>query len=604
MRRDLIPRRVAQGLSALLVAAACASEKPAQVATVQEPTLTDVDALAARYFEVKLERYPEFATLTGDNRYDDRLFETGPLARTRHITRIAPIADEARALLERFESRIDDERRLTLELLLDEIAREADAARLEISTLGVDQMDGPQATFAYFVTTQHPMRDEANARALLARYRAFPQHIDGIIADLERGLALGRASPDIVVDRVIGQLDALVDVVREESPFTQAAARVPSTLAPSVRAALREDIERAAVDQVITSLARYRTFLRDIYRVRARPEPGISSLPGGTEIYAFAARVHTTTTLGPDEIHAMGLAELARIEGAMRELAATTGFTGDVRAFLDDMRADRSGYAGSRAALLEVYRRALDEGLAALPRAFGRLPKLKVEVREMDAARERDAPAAYYEPGSLAAGRPGVFIANLHRFEERPLMNAHVLTFHEAVPGHHLQIALSQEMTTLPAFRREGHYSAFVEGWALYSEELAGELGLYPTLEAKLGALGFAAWRASRLVVDTGLHAKGWSRQHAIDFLAAHTTLGKVDVENEIDRYIAWPGQALAYMVGKLRILALRRELENTLGPQFSLTRFHDVLLGSGALPLALLEQHVRRVLLREAGRQ
>jgi uncharacterized protein (DUF885 family) len=585
------------------IGSACASDDGAEAATAKGPSAADVDALAARYFEVKLERFPEFATLIGDHRYDDKLFETGAPARDRYVARIAPFGEEARALLGALAPSLDDERRLTLEVLIDEIAREAESTRLEIATLGVDQMDGPQATFAYFASTQHPMRNEADARALVARYRAIPAVVDGLITDLQRGLANGRASPDIVVDRVLAQLDALVDVTHSESPFVTAAARVPTTLPAASRAALVGEIERAAVEHVIESFDRYRTFIRDTYRARARLEPGVSSLPGGAEIYAFQSRVHTTTTLTPDEIHAMGLAELARIEDAMRVLAKERGYTGEIRAFLDEMRADRSGYAESRAALLDVYKSALVEGQAALPRAFSRLPKLTVEVREMDAARERDAPAAYYEPGSLTAERPGIFIANLHRFEERPLMNAHVLTFHEAVPGHHLQIALAQEVTTMPSFRREGHYSAFVEGWALYSEELAWELGLYPTLEAKLGALGFAAWRASRLVVDTGLHAKGWSRQHAIDFLASHTTLGKIDVENEIDRYIAWPGQALAYMVGKLRIVALRRELEAKLGPRFSLPRFHDVVLGSGALPLALLEEHVRRVLLRDAGR-
>lgn len=598
IERSLSPARAL--LVAVVACASCATEEPAAKPVVDTDGPDDVDALAAAYFDAKLARFPEFATLLGDDRFGDRLFETGPAARARYVESIAPLAARAAALAGSIGASLDDERRLTLRMLEDEIGREIEAARLELSTIGVDQMDGPQATFAYFASTQQPMRHAKDARDLAARFRAFPAVVDGLIADLEIGLAAGRTSPAIVVDRVIAQVAALVDAPVDESPFVRAADRVPATVPASERAALVEDLRRAAREGVLASFARYRTFLVEKYRPKARAEVGVTTLPGGDALYAFLARMHTTTTLTPDEIHAMGLAELARIEDAMRALAAERGHTGDARSFIDAVRADPNGFAKSRAELLAVYRAALTEAERALPRVVTRLPKLTVVVNEMDAAREKDAPAAYYEPGSLAAGRPGVYIANLHRFEERPLMNAHVLTFHEAVPGHHLQIALAQEMTTLPAFRREGHISAFVEGWALYSEELAGEIGLYPTVEARLGALGFAAWRASRLVVDTGLHAKGWTREHAIDFLAAHTTLGQVDVENEIDRYIAWPGQALAYMVGKLRIVALRQELQKSLGARFSLKRFHDVLLGSGPLPLALVEDHVRTVLTRE----
>jgi prolyl oligopeptidase len=441
------------------------------------------------------------------------------------------------------------------------------------------------------------MKERTDVENLIARYHALSDWMDGHLEDLRAGLERGRTAPRVVVDRVIEQLKAL-DKHRanpRQGPFGKVVERIPDDTAE--KDALAREVVEAARTAVHPQLSRYLKFLRDEYRPAARTEPGLVGMGNGVKIYEALALHHTTTTLGVDEIHEMGKRELERIEGEMAALADKRGHKGDVKSFLAALRAEKSQYAKSRDALLATFREALARADKKLPEAFGTLPKLGYHVEPMDKERERDAPAAYYQPGSLRDGREGVFAANLYRFEERPLFNSEVLAFHEAVPGHHLQIAIAQELEGLPRFRTEGMYTGYVEGWGLYSERLADELGLYTSLESRVGYLGFAAWRASRLVVDTGLHAKGWSRQQAIDFLAAHTTLGKVDVDNEIDRYIAMPGQALAYMVGCLRILELRARAQEALGDRYDAKAFHDAVLGAGALPLDVLERHVEREL-------
>lgn len=553
-----------------------------------------LDTSAEQWWNLLMARHPEWATSTGDHRFDDQLSRTGPQARRQWRQQLEVFAaglEEGAAELK--ETDLDPADALSLALLRREVQESLERQRLGFETFDVDQMSGPQASLPYFFAVEHPMQTAADVTNLIARYRGLEQWMDGHIEDLREGLAVGRSAPRVVVERVITQLK---DVLRhektpEKTPFGAVRERIPADV--EERPILEEDLLAATRESVLPAFRRYLEFLEQEYLPRARTEPGLSAMPDGQAAYRWLVRDNTTTELTPDEIHAVGLRELERIEGEMKRLAEQRGHKGDVKSFLAALRKERGQYAPSREELLESFKVALARADEKLPEAFGRLPTLGYEVRPMDAAREKDAPAAYYQPGSASDGRPGIFVANLHRHEERPLFNSEVLAFHEAVPGHHLQIAIAQELEGLPKFRSEGGYTAFVEGWGLYSERLADELGLYTSLEARVGYLGFAAWRASRLVVDTGLHEKGWSRQQAMDFLAAHTTLGPVDVANEIDRYIAMPGQALAYMVGALRILELREHARAEQGSAFDLRAFHDALLSAGALPLDVLDRYV-----------
>lgn len=583
--------------TAWLSACATAAEKTEKpVAEAPADAGAVVRELSAKWWEMLMERSPEWATAVGDHRYDDRLSARGPAARAAWRARLSAFHDEVEARARSIDrAALKDSSAVTLELLRREVREALVGEDLGFATFEVDQMGGPQASLPYFFSVEHPMETRADVENLLARYHAVPAHLDGLTADLEEGLAGDRTAPRVVTERVIKQLDALL--AAPAGVFVRVQDRVPESLPAAEREAAQRAIREAAETEVRPAFERYRAFLKERYLPRARDDVGLSAMPGGKAAYAHLAAHYTTTTLTPEQIHEIGLKELARIEVEMAKLAKERGHRGDVKSFLASLREDRSQYAQSREELLDTFRVALARADAKLPAAFGRLPKLPYRVEPLDAAREQDAPAAYYQPGSVQDARPGIFVANLHRFEERPVFNSEVLAFHEAVPGHHLQISIAQELAGLPRFRAEGGFTAFVEGWGLYSERLSDELGLYSSLEARVGYLGFAAWRASRLVVDTGMHHLGWTREQAIEFLGAHTTLGPVDVENEIDRYIAWPGQALAYMVGCLRILEIREHARSELGERFDLRAFHDALLGGGALPLDLLDDHVARAL-------
>jgi uncharacterized protein (DUF885 family) len=609
-RASTLRLRAAAALSALaLVATGCASDseaaqQPPPPPPPEQTLKAELDQLAAAWWDHLMQRHPIWATEVGDFRFNDKLEDLSPEARQRYRARAQTLLKGARGVLgDPNLPLLKRQDQLTADVLVRDIAGAEEGEDLGLHEVDVNQMYGLQASFAYFALHQHPMNTAKDALDLAGRYRGLKPYYDQHIANLQQGLAKGRAAPKVVVERVITQLDGLIaETEPAKNVFGTVVGRLPAELDEGARQRLSGELLDGVRTGVIPGFTAYRDFLRDTYLSRARDDVSLSSMPGGPEAYAYLVRQHTTTSLSPDEIHQMGLNELERIEAEMARLAKERGHTGDVRSFLDALRADKSQYASSREALLESFKVALKRADAALPSAFGRLPKLPYRVEPMDAQREKDAPAAYYQPGSAEAGRDGVFVANLYRFEERPLFNSPVLAYHESVPGHHLQIAIGQEVEGLPRFRAEGGVTAYVEGWALYSERLSDELGLYTTLEEKVGFLGFAAWRASRLVVDTGLHHKGWTRQHAIDFLAAHTTLGPIDVENEIDRYIVIPGQALAYMVGCLRILELREQLRGALGERFRLAAFHDALLGTGPLPLELMEQHVTQTLTAPGG--
>jgi uncharacterized protein (DUF885 family) len=433
---------------------------------------------------------------------------------------------------------------------------------------------------------------EADAAAWLARLRAIPAFYSIEIANMERGIRTGFTQPQRTTERAIEDVRAQLATPLEQSPLLAPFATFPEAFPAERRAALRAEGLTVLRDDVRPAQERLLAFLKEDYLPAARREIGISSVPDGRAYYSYLARRHTTTTLTPDEIHAIGVAEVARIRAAMDRARADSGFAGSHAEFIAFLRTDPRFYVnaatyGEKAA--EIAKRA-DEGI---PRIVGRLPRLTYGVRPMPAGLESSANG--YLPGSPEQGVAGMVVYKPWMAEKMPTFGLPAWVLHEGVPGHHLQIALSQEMTGLPEFRRNDDITAYVEGWGLYSEKLGEELRIYRDPYEWFGRLSLEMWRACRLVIDTGMHVMGWSRERAMACLEENSALAPTEIAFEVDRYIAWPGQALAYKIGEQRILALRWRAEEQLGQNFDLRRFHDLVLGAGPMPLAVLEAQVDR---------
>jgi len=436
----------------------------------------------------------------------------------------------------------------------------------------------------------------------------MPGTIDQKAANLARGLAAGKVSARSEVARVARQLEELLAQPDAEWPLGAPPARVPPAgWTAAEKAQFQHDVGRAVTDALRPAFERYRAVVRDqiLPRARADAAVGISNVPGGDICYKALARVHTSLALDPAVVHQLGLDELARIQAEMRQLGPSAVGTADFASIQRHLRGqprEPAMFFTTREEVEVTAREALARAQAAMPRFLGRLPRTPCEVKRIEPHEEKDAPIAYYRQPAVDGSRPGAYHINTYDPASRPRFEAEALAFHEAVPGHHVQIALAQEMSGVPEFRKHLGVTAFVEGWALYGERLADELGLYRSPLTRMGRLSMEAWRAARLVVDTGIHARGWSRSRAVRFLTENTTSAANNIENEVDRYIGWPGQALAYKVGELEIVRLRAVAQKRLGAAFDLRRFHDVVLGSGAVSLGVLGNVVDRWVAATAG--
>jgi uncharacterized protein (DUF885 family) len=539
--------------------------------------------LAREYWEDVLRRVPTLATFYGDYRYNDRLPDVGPDAR-------AAEQAELSGLLARLEplrtAALDIEDRITWDMLRLAARAGLDAIRYRLDELAVDQMDGPQVWLPELLNW-HPTDTPEHVQQLVARYQAFGGYMNQYLANLGDGITDGRTAPTIAVERVVAQLAALLSIDPADSSFSAQIADQPEPLARALR--------DAVATVVYPAYQRMLAFLRD-YQVRhARSEPGVWAVADGDDIYAVLARQHTTTELSPRELHQIGLDDLEGIHVEMRAIMARRGASDlSIRAFTEQLTRDPDNLPSSREELLRTAEELLARAQAALPRAFGRLPRLPVIVKPIEEYRERDAPAAFYYQASADGSRPAAFYINTFEPRSRPRHTLPALAFHEGLPGHHLQIAIGHEAQTLPDFRRLSAGwlgNAFVEGWALYAERLADQLGLYDDDLARYGMLGYQAWRACRLVVDTGLHHLRWSRQRAIEFFYDNVGLTERETLNEVDRYIVWPGQALGYKIGQREIESVRRELSTRQGERFDVRAFHDQLLAHAAVPLSTLRQ-------------
>ena len=429
----------------------------------------------------------------------------------------------------------------------------------------------------------------------LARIGALDKLVDQNIALMREGVKRRHVPPKIILQRVPPQLDKQIVTDPATSPFYEAFRKLPDSIPAAEQTRLQAAARDAIIKTVVPSYVKLKQYVVNEYLPQARDTVGLWDTPNGAERYADLARFYTTTRLTPDEIHEIGLKEVARIRGEMLKVIARTDFKGSFDEFLAYLRTDQKFRYTDPKELLHAYEAMAKRVDPKLPQYFGKLPRMPYGVRQIAEQIAPDTTTAYYQGPAMDGKRAGYYYVNLYQPEERPKYEIPVLTIHEAVPGHHLQIALAQELGELPKFRRDFEATAFVEGWALYSESLGEEMGFYDDPYDKFGQLTYEMWRAVRLVVDTGLHHKRWTRQQAIDYFMANAAKTELDIINEIDRYIGNPGQALAYKIGELKIKQLRGEATARLGDKFDIRAFHDVVLGSGAIPLDVLEANVHR---------
>jgi uncharacterized protein (DUF885 family) len=456
----------------------------------------------------------------------------------------------------------------------------------------INQMDGVQQDIARTIALM-PTASVADYENIVARLGSAPALIDQTIALLGDGLARGMTPPQITLRDLPRQVEAQIVAEPLTAPLLEAFSKWPAAVPQEERARLTKAAVAAYTDNLRPGFTRLREFLTSAYLPKCREATSADALPQGAAMYAYNVRWHTTTTKTPKEIHEIGLAEVKRIRAEMEAIIEKVEFKGTFDDFKQYLRANPAFYYTDADALVSGYRDIAKRADPQLARLFRTLPRTPYGVQRVPDASAPSQTTAYYEPGAFSAGRAANMFANTYKLDARPKWEMEALTLHEAVPGHHLQIAIAQELDGLPEFRKNTSYTSFVEGWALYSESLGDEMGFYKDPYSKFGQLTYEMWRAVRLVVDTGLHSMGWTRQQAIDYFAANAAKTQQDIIVEVDRYIVWPGQAVGYKVGQMKIRELRADAERRLGPKFNVRAFHDVLLGQGAVPLDVLEKLV-----------
>jgi uncharacterized protein (DUF885 family) len=551
------------------------------------PASAELRSLADAFWETYLKAHPTFATIMGDRRFDDRLEDLSPGARSTEIAHLETTLDQARAI---DAAGLDGRERVTRSMLIEEVEGQLGALRTRVDEWSLNPIEGPQSWLIDLVDYQ-PISTVEEGRAMIERWRATGPHIDQAIEGLRRAMARGQVASIVPIERVIDELRGLVATPADEWRLASPAREPHDDWPAEELEAFRTGLRAAVAEVVVPAFSRYLDAIETEIVPSARPSdrPGILHVPDGEAAYRALIRTHTTLDLEPAEVHEQGLIEIEALDRAFADLGAKVLGVHGLEATLDALRGDPALRFSTAEEVFATARDTLARAQAAVPKWFGRLPVAACEVVPIPSETEAHQTIAYYAWPALDGSRPGRYYINLSAPETRPRYEAEALAIHESVPGHHLQIAIAQELDGLPAFQRALGSSAFAEGWGLYTERLADEMGLYTSDLDRFGILSFDAWRASRLVVDTGMHALGWARDDALEFMRAHTALGENNIANEVDRYIAWPGQALAYKIGQHEILRLRALAESRLGPRFDIRAFHDVVLGSGAVGLVTL---------------
>ncbi len=560
---------------------------PAVAASVDDRRKALRDLLA-EHWEWNLRANPEWASILGDKRYNDQWSDASVAGIKRKL-------EEEHAFLARFEaidtSGFPEQEQLDHALMTRNLRENAEGARFEGWLMPIDQMSGvhlllPQLVSLLSFSTVKDYDD------YIARLRKVPGVFDQVIERAREGMGRKLMPPKFLLARAVGQVEMIAKQKPETSPFAQPLAKFPDGIPAEDQKRIRAELTAAVRDQVMPTYVKLAAFLRDEYVPNGRAEVGVWSLPDGAARYAFLVKEQTTTDLTPEQIHDIGLSEVARIETEQAAIGARLGFK-NLPAFRKHIRSNKKLFAKSRKDILDRYQKYTDQMYTQLPKLFGRLPKGKMLIEPVESFREKEASGANYNQGTPDGSRPGKVQVNTGDAKKRLTIDIESTAYHEGVPGHHMQIAIQQELSELPPFRQQSHFGAFMEGWALYSERLGKEVGFYQDPYSDYGRLQDEMLRAIRLVVDTGLHAKKWSREQVVAFFHDHSTIDEPSVQNETDRYIVWPGQALSYKVGQLTISRLRDKATAALGQRFDIRAFHDEVLGAGALPLDVLEARI-----------
>ena len=536
-----------------------------------------------------LREFPEAATLIGDNRYNDRLTDYS-------LDAIARRKAHEREMLGRIRkidrSKLSGQDVISYDLFLRDKELNVEGERFPFEYMPIDQMNGVQINFGQLAGST-PFRNAKDYQDYIARLSAFPKQIEQLIALMKRGIETKWLPPAVPMRSVPDQIEGQIAEDPGASPYFKPFVTLPEELPAADRARLIDSGKNAIAQSMTPALKKLAAFIKETYLPACRKDIGASSLPDGEAFYQYAIKRHTTTNLSAREIHEIGKREVARIRKEMEAIIKQVGFTRSFQEFLTYLRTDPRFYYTKADDLVAGYSYIAKLSDGKLPELFAELPRTPYGVRVIP---DYEAPAqttAYYQPSAADGSRAGVFMINTYKLDTRPKYEMEALTLHESVPGHHLQIARAQELNGLPDFRRNAGYTAYVEGWGLYAESLGSEMGFYADPYSKFGQLTYEMWRACRLVVDTGMHAFGWSRQQAIDFMKENTAKTENDIVVEVDRYIVWPGQALAYMIGALKIKELRAKASKELGARFDVRKFHNAVLDDGPLPLDLLAQRM-----------
>lgn len=566
------------------------SEAARQAEAVQE-----LHAIFDEYFEIQLERNPIFASSIGDDRYNDRFtvsidpeFQAESLAiDKRFLARIQKLD----------ENLLEGQELLSYQIFVRDLKHSIEGAQFPAHLIPLNQFYSTPNFFAQLGSggSVHPFDTAEDYRDFLSRSKGFVKWVDQAIVNMNEGIEQGVVQPKILMERVVPQLEAQIVENAEESLFWKPIANMPESISAEEAEALRNDYRDAINDSIIPAYVKLRDYLVNTYIPNARETHGMWDLPNGEEWYAYLVEGTTTTDLTPAEIHQIGLDEVARIHDEMRGVMEKVGFEGTLEEFFEFVNNDPQFIADSREALLQRYEDLRAVIQPELDRIFDVMPKADFEIRPVEPFREKSASGASYRTGTPDGSRPGVFYVNTYDLSARPIWAVESLFLHEAAPGHHFQLSIQQELEELPKFRRFGGYTAFVEGWGLYAESLGKELGVYTDPYQYFGKLNAELWRAIRLVVDTGLHYKGWSREDVLEYMYENSAVKEARAVSEAERYMAIPSQALAYKIGQLKISALRAKAEAALGEKFDIREFHNQVLLDGALPLSVLEKKIDR---------
>jgi uncharacterized protein (DUF885 family) len=553
------------------------------------------DSLAEAYYDELLALNPVQASSIGDNRFNDRY--TVPFAADQRAASLAMARKYTDALQRLDVNTLDDSHRLSYRILERNLANTIEGAQFPSHLVPLDQFRNFTAGFAQLGAGSglHPFKTVKDYDDFLGRVRGFDVAVNAAIANMREGVRLNIVAPRALMEKALPQIEAHVVSDPKKSLFYGPIDKMPSEFSASDRQRLTGAYETAIRDVIVPAYARLHQFVRDEYLPKTRSSSGLSALPGGREWYDYLVRTSTTTNIGADELHRIGLAEVARIHREMEKVKEQVGFQGDLKAFFAYVGKDPRFYFTSKEEILAAYREAKTRIDATTGRLFDVQPKADYEIRPVEPFRERSAAGGSYQSASPDGTRPGIFYLNTYDLPSRHIWSMESLLLHEGSPGHHFQISVQRELDSLPRFRRYGGFTAYSEGWGLYAESLGKELGVYTDPYQYYGALAGELWRAIRLVLDTGIHAKGWTREQAIEYALANSSQSAVTVTAEVERFMAIPGQALAYKVGQMKISDLRRRAEQALGSRFDVKAFHREVLEEGALPLEILEEKIDR---------